>query len=320
MMAWYWIVLTCIAGILLLYFLFCLVISSLFPKTTMIPKGSRHPSFEQVRKDQLSRGHANFDAYDKMDKEPFIINGDGADIVGEFIPAQRALQPGERPKCVIRVHGHGQNRLISVRYIKAFMDMGYSAVIYDQRAFGDSTGKFCTLGYKEKYDLSAIISHVKKRLGENAIIGVHGESLGAITIMEALGIDKRIDFAVVDGGCTTFREASVNKMKHVIHLRSSLMMYMINRSLKKKYGFNFADVEPIKRVAESDVPILFIHGTEDKEFPVSMCKDLRKASKNPLSSMEIFEGVGHCQCHALYTERYEKAITQFVCSVEATLS
>jgi len=250
-----------------------------------------------------------------MDKEPFLIHGDGADISCEFIPTQKALQPDERPKCVIRAHGHAQNRMISVRYIKAFMDLGYAAVIYDQRAFGDSTGDMCTLGYKEKYDLSAIISWVKNRLGEHTIIAVHGESMGAITALETLAIDNRIDCAVVDGCCTTFLEASMAKMKQIIHFNSHLLMFMVNRSLKKKYGFNFSDIEPIKRVVNLNVPILFIHGTKDEEFPVGMCRELRNASKNPMSSMEIFEGAGHCQSHSMYHERYEKAVQQFIRSI-----
>jgi fermentation-respiration switch protein FrsA (DUF1100 family) len=199
------------------------------------------------------------------------------------------------------------------------MDLGYSAVIYDQRSFGDSTGNICTLSYKEKHDLSAIITWVKERLGEDTIIAVHGESLGAMTAIETLGIDNRIDLVVVDGCCTTFREAAIFKLKQVLHIKSSLMLFMVNRNLKKKYGFNFDDIQPIKRVENSDVPILFIHGTEDSEFPFSMCEELRRASKNPLSAMEIFEGAGHCQSHSMYTERYEGIVKQFVRSVEATL-
>lgn len=76
-----------------------------------------------------------------------------------------------------------------VRYLPMFQALGYAAVIYDQRCFGQSTGPMCPLGYLEKRGLSVVISWVKQRMGEGTLIGVHGEPLGAITALEALGTE-----------------------------------------------------------------------------------------------------------------------------------
>ncbi|MCC8023572.1 MAG: alpha/beta hydrolase, partial [Clostridiales bacterium] len=201
-----WIVWT--IGILaLLYLLVSAGVALIMPELLLKAKGKRRRTYEQVRREQTALGHVDYEAYDKLEKESFILRGDGADISGEFLPADPSPAPGERPRCLIRVHGYTQNRMLSVRFMKVFREMGYASVIYDQRGFGESTG-MCTMGYLEKYDLSLAIDWVKARLGADTLIGVHGESMGGITAMEALGIDSRIDFLVEDGGATDMREFS----------------------------------------------------------------------------------------------------------------
>lgn len=315
-MAWYWIALICIAGAALLYLVACLVLSAVIPNLLLFPKGNFKRSYEQVRREQEALGHVDYAAWDRMPREPFTLESEGARIRGEFIPPLVPAGPGQRPKCVIRVHGHTQNRMLSVRYIPMFQALGYAAVLYDQRAFGQSVAPMCTLGIKEKYDLSAVISWVKARMGEDTLIGVHGESLGAITAMEALGIDEGIDFLVEDSGCADMPGAAAWQIKYLTRLPPFPLMPLMERRAKRLYGFGFEDIEPIRQVRRSGVPILFIHGTEDEQIPAEMCPRLFAAAQNPLSRMELFEGARHCQGHAREPERYERAVQQFVREVE----
>ncbi len=317
-MAWYWIILICILAILFLYFILCLIVSRSMPEKVLKPKGERHRSYELVRQEQTERGHVDYEAYDRMEKEPFLLHSNGEDISGEFIPARVSPVSGERPKCLIRVHGYTQNRMLSVRFIPMFQALGYAAVIYDQRAFGNSTGEISSMGSYEKFDLSAVITWVKQRMGEDTIIGIHGESLGAITAMETLAIDNRIDFIVEDGGGTDLYHMMKFFLK-LLHLPPFPAVLMISRRIKHLLGFDCKDVSPISRVSETNVPIMFIHGTSDEQVPVEMCTKLFREAKNPLSRMELFEGAMHCQGHAQEPERYEKVVQQFVRDVEAAL-
>jgi len=309
-MAWYWILLLVIAGITALIILVSLVIAIVAAHIVTKPKGINRLTVEWSREIQTGLGSVDYDAYDQMEKEPFTITRGDVDIACEFIPA---LTPANKPaKCLIRVHGFSQNRMISVRFLPVFRAMGYSTVIYDQRGFGESGG-VCTLGHNEKHDLAAIVKWVRARLGPDTLIGLHGESLGAITILEALDVLDDIAFAVPDSGCASAYSA----IQTLTHLPPFPILSIVNLWFKLRYGFALKDVRPIDKVAASDVPLLFLHGKNDGQLPYTESEKLFAAAKNPLSRLELFEGSGHCMMHAEHTERYERLVRDFVESAEA---
>jgi len=315
-MEWYWIILLIAAGITALVFLLGLVIAVVAGNIVTKPKGIHRLSFEQVREIQTKFGGVDYEAYDRMEKEAFTIHREnGVDIACEFIPAIASSSPSEPAKCLIRVHGFSQNRLISVRFLPVFQAMGYATLIYDQRGFGDSGG-FCSLGHYEKDDLAAIVDWVRERLGENTIIGLHGESLGAITILEALGSLKNIAFAIPDSSCATVYSAFTG----LTHLPAFPILSIVNLWVRLRYGASLKGIRPIDKVANTDVPILFLHGTADGQILPSECPKLFAAARNPLSRMELFEGSGHCMGHAEDTERYERIEREFVRAAEQAIA
>ena len=311
-MSWYWIVLLAAAGAAAFVIVVGLVIALVASHIITKPKGINRLTVEWAREIQTGLGGVDFDAYDRMEKEPFTIRcDDGVELACEFIPALSPPPPGKPQKCLIRVHGFSQNRMISVRFIPVFRAMGYSVVLYDQRGFGDSTG-FCSLGHFEKHDLAAIADWVRERLGEDTVIGLHGESLGAITILEALGIVPGIAFAIPDSCSTTV----FSIFKAVTHLPAFPFLSGINLWARLHHGADLRDVRPIDRVANSDVPILFIHGTKDWPMPYTESEKLYAAAKNPLSRLELFEGVWHTGAHMMEPERYVNAVHDFVLAAE----
>lgn len=54
-----------------------------------------------------------------------------------------------------------------------------------------------------------------------------------------------------------------------------------------------------------------------EQVHVDMCTELCNAARNPLSRMELFEGVRHCQGHAREPARYVEAVQRFMREVEA---
>ena len=280
---------------------------------TLIITKWRHPkvrpSHDAMRRANIGMGGVDFEAFDSYEKEAFTLHRDGADISCEFFPVQN---PGPGPaKCLIRAHGFGVNKITSVRYVQILRELGYSAVIYDQRSFGGSTG-ICSLGYYEKFDLAAIAAWVRERLGRDTIIGLHGESMGAITILEALYIVPGIAFAIPDSGATSV----YGLFTALTRLPPFPFLSGINLWARLRYGADLRDVRPIDRVAKTDVPILFMHGTNDRPIPYTQAEKLFAAAKNPLSRLELFEGVWHTGAHMEEPERYVKLVTDFVRAAE----
>jgi len=312
-MEWYFILLLMIAGIAALGVLAGFTAALIASNIIIKPKGINRLSFEQVRGIQAKYG-CDFEAYDNAKKEPFTLDrGNGVTLACEFLPAPEHASR-QRNKCLVRVHGFSQNRLISARFVPFAQAMGYSMLIYDQRGFGESGG-FCGFGHYEKDDLAALVKWVRTRLGEDCIIGLHGESMGAITILEALDQLDGIAYAIADSSCSSV----YSLVQTLTHLPAFPILSIVNLWMTLRYRVSLKGIRPVDKVSRSNVPILFFHGTADKQIPVTECPKLFAAANNPLSSMEVFEGAEHCMGHALEQERYEALALAFVREVEEAL-
>ena len=307
-MLWLWIATGAVAFLLLAVSITAVVVTL---AVTRLRHPKIRPDHASMRQANINMGGADFDAYDQYAKESFVLHSHGAELSCEFIPAPTGMASPGPAKCLIRAHGFGVNKITSVRYVQILRELGYCAVIYDQRSFGGSTG-ICSLGYYERQDLAAIAAWVRARLGEDTIIGLHGESLGAITVLEALAIVPGIAFAISDSCSTTV----YNTFRAVTHLPPFPFLSGINLWARLRHGADLRDVRPIDRVAESDVPILFLHGTKDRPMPYTESEKLFAAARSPLSRLELFEGVWHTGAHMMEPDRYVNAVREFVLAAE----
>lgn len=64
-----------------------------------------------------------------------------------------------------------------------FIKKGWNVLIYDHRRHGESGGKTTSYGHYEKFDLQTVVNWLKNEVGESLILGIHGESMGAVTTL-----------------------------------------------------------------------------------------------------------------------------------------
>lgn len=70
--------------------------------------------------------------------------------------------------------------------VQKFIEMGYNALIIDQRAHGNSQGKYRGMGYLECKDLKEWINFIVDK-DKNSKIILYGVSMGATTVMMETG-------------------------------------------------------------------------------------------------------------------------------------
>jgi len=308
-MEWYIVVLLVIAGLAALYLFAGFAVSFVVAFVIKRPMGRlARPTYDRMR--EICKDF-DFSAYDRMDKEAFVVRNQGADLQCVFVPASAAGKAPGRARCVISAHGFGLNLMFSARYVPMFHAMGYAVVIYDARGLGKSTGA-SSLGVFEKHDMAEIAGWVRERLGGDTIIGLHGESLGAVTALETLGVDPDIAFAIPDSCSTTIYRTFTD----ILHLPAFPFFSFLNALSRLFFKADMREVRPIDRVAASDIPILFIHGTRDRPMPYTESEKLFAAAKSPLSRLELFEGAWHTGAYAFDKERYEQVVREFVRAAE----
>ncbi|MCM3358876.1 MULTISPECIES: alpha/beta hydrolase [unclassified Psychrobacillus] len=222
------------------------------------------------------------------------------------------IEPLETSNYVIICHGVTENKINSLRFVRMFERLGFNSVVYDHRRHGDSGGKTTSFGYYEKMDLQAIVEAVRERAGENAVIGIHGESMGAATtLLYAGSIVDDADFYISDCAFSNFEEQVYHIMTQTTPLRSSLAIRFANFFLKFRDGYTLNLVSPIDVVDKIEKPVLFIHSLEDDFILPKMTEDLYEKKRGP-KMLKLFDIGAHAKSFNENSKEYEEIVSDFL--------
>lgn len=220
-------------------------------------------------------------------------------------------------KFIVLVHGVSICYVGSLKYFDIFYRNGFNVLIVNQRRHGKSEGKYSTYGFYEKYDVNMWIEYLKSRFGNDIILGLHGESMGAGTVIETIPLNDSIKFVIEDCGYSNFHELIgfqiTNEYKNRLVrkiLRPSLIF--ANFFMKTKAKFSMKKIVPIDIVASTSLPMMFVHGKEDYFVPWYMAVDLYKAKTKGYKELYLVEGAKHAEALEVNKVLYEKKIMTFI--------
>ena len=251
--------------------------------------------------------------YNSASKEDITLKSfDGLNLTSTLI-----MNENPTNKFIILVHGVSICYVGSLKYFDIFYKNGFNVLIVNQRRHGKSEGKYSTYGFYEKYDVNMWIEYLKSRFGNDIILGLHGESMGAGTVMETIPLNDSIKFVIEDCGYSNFHELIGFQITHAYKnrlvrkiLRPSLIF--ANFFMKTKAKFSMKKIVPIDIVSSTSLPMMFIHGKEDYFVPWYMAVDLYKAKTKGYKELYLVEGAKHAEALEVNKILYEKKIMTFI--------
>ncbi|HAT4289216.1 TPA: alpha/beta hydrolase [Clostridium perfringens] len=251
--------------------------------------------------------------YNSASKEDITLKSfDGLNLTSTLI-----MNENPTNKFIVLVHGVSICYVGSLKYFDIFYRNGFNVLIVNQRRHGKSEGKYSTYGFYEKYDVNMWIEYLKSRFGNYIILGLHGESMGAGTVMETIPLNDSIKFVIEDCGYSNFHELIGFQITHAYKnrlvrkiLRPSLIF--ANFFMKTKAKFSMKKIVPIDIVASTSLPMMFIHGKEDYFVPWYMAVDLYKAKTKGYKELYLVEGAKHAEALEVNKILYEKKIMTFI--------
>lgn len=213
---------------------------------------------------------------------------------------------------IIAVHGYMGEGLDMVPYAQKFVDMGYNALIIDQRAHGCSEGKYRGMGYLECKDLKNWIELVTNE-NKNSKIILYGVSMGATTVMMETGekLPDNVRVCIEDCGYTSIWEEFKTIYKKSFRLPSFPVLNIASIASRIKAGYFFKQASALKAVKKSKIPTIFIHGEDDRLVPCKMAEKLYKVAKCKKEKL-IIKKAGHTESCTVDTEMYWKKIKAFI--------
>jgi len=223
---------------------------------------------------------------------------DEVKLSGWFIPNNKTK------KTIIVMHGYPADKA-NLLGIAEFLAKDFNVFLFDFRSFGQSEGKFTTVGYLEKNDLLGAIKYLEKEKNITNI-GLYGFSLGgAVALMSS---HENVKAIVTD--------STYAKLSHMVeHMYRIFLVFKYPLYyLTKLYGIlflniNVDNINPVDNIKNIKVPILLIHAEKDSQIPVSEAYLLHDANKK--TELWIVENADHGMGHAVNPARYEKRVIEF---------
>ena len=184
--------------------------------------------------------------------------------------------------------------------------------IYDHRRHGESGGKTTSYGYYEKFDLKAIVNWLKEEKGSDILLGIHGESMGAATMLLYAGaVEDGADFYISDCAFSDFTEQFSYLLKKDFKLPPKLVLPITNTFLHIRERYSLRDISPISFIHHIKHPVLFIHSKKDDYILPSMTEALYEKKKGP-KKLFLAENGAHAKSFNENKADYETAIDAFL--------
>ena len=236
----------------------------------------------------------------------WVMSEDGLKLAGKY------YHYGENAPIVIFFHGY---RCCALRdgngmflYAKK---MGYNILMVDQRAHGQSEGKTITFGIKERFDCLNWVQFAVQRWGNDTKILLAGLSMGAATVLMAsdVGLPENVKGIIADCGYSSPKailRTVMKELKYPVGITYSLAKL----GAKLFGGFDIEEASAVEAVRNATLPILLIHGDDDRFVPYSMSEECRKQGQDHIE-LVLIKGAGHGMSFCVDAAAYEDAVMGF---------
>lgn len=241
---------------------------------------------------------------------PNDLNGESVEFVSETgSPLSGWLIKGKREfGGILLMHGVRSNRKQMVDRAIFLNKIGYTILLFDFQAHGESPGDHITFGYIESKDAEAAFTFLQQRLVIKSI-GVIGVSLGGASAV--LGdVSHRASALVLEAVYPTLRDAVQNRMSIRMGKLGVYLSPLLLWQLEPRLGFAPEQLSPIDALSEITTPVLIIAGTADKHTTLSESKRMFKAIQGEREFWAV-KGAGHQDFLKYSPDQYKNKVKQF---------
>lgn len=232
-----------------------------------------------------------------------IASPSGSRLAGWFI---RGRNGGG---AVLLLHGIGANRLQMLDRARFLHRDGYSVLLFDFQAEGESPGTALTFGHLEAMDARAAFDFLRAKVpGER--VGVIGLSLGgAAAVLTEKPLEA--DAMVLEAVYGDFETAVINRMVMRLGEAGRLLTPLLTLQARPRLGFWPSALAPARRIAEVRAPVLIIAGGEDQHATMDETKAIFANARDP-KDLWVIKHAGHEDFHDMVPQEYERRVGQFL--------
>jgi len=251
----------------------------------------------------------DYDWWNKYDfKKVCVIGHNGAKLYPLF------LKVNDSKKVAIVIHGYFARYVEMNKYAEMFLDFGYNLVITQNLGHGESEGDCVGMGWLDRLDILKIIDKIIKKFGDDCEIVIFGLSMGGATVCMLSGekLPKNVTHLISDCGYTNAYDEFKFFISNIVPIPFWLTMILFNDYARLRCGYSLKEADSVKQLPKCKVPILFIHGKDDRVVSYEMMDKLYYATPKYLRHKKSFSKAGHAECLPAYEKEYKETVLKFL--------
>ena len=222
-------------------------------------------------------------------------------------------QPGDTSSktTIILLHGVGACKERWLATAAWLWQNGYETVLLDSRAHGESGGAYCTYGFYEKFDVAAITDYILKHK-TGGKVGVWGNSMGGAIALQALSVEPRLQFGIVQSTFADFRTIVYDYQLRRLKIPWQWFADEGIERAEEMAHFEADSIRPAEAARRIRQPMLMAHGDADDRIKLEYGQQIFDNLASTDKEMKVIHGAGHLNLLAVGGDAYREAVLQFL--------
>jgi fermentation-respiration switch protein FrsA (DUF1100 family) len=215
---------------------------------------------------------------------------------------------------IVLMHGVRANRLQMAARARVLHQHGFSVLLFDFQAHGESLGRRITFGKLESLDAAAAVRFVrdKRPLDRIGVIGVSLGGAAALLGPEPLAVNALVLESVypdIDSALSNRLRVNLGPVAGAIFtpLLTSTFRLLLPPILRAAPG----ELRPIDRIGTVRAPVLIASGASDGYTPLSEARALFERAAEPKQFWAV-DGAAHVDLEQYDVARYWRVVLPFL--------
>ncbi len=234
---------------------------------------------------------------------------------GLKLHALSIVDKGMSHSYVIMLHPATCSAVDMAQFAYHFYDLGFNILLPDARGCGESEGNSLTFGTDDARDVPLWIDKIID-LDPDAVIFLYGLGMGgsAVTVAAGEQLPSNVKGVIEDSGYNDLEAVFKHNVKNLYNKSSfpALAIAKIYTESAKGWSYDVPLIE--ESVKKIEIPILFIHGGDDKIVPVDQSNDMFEACQGKDSDHVYMTGAAHCRGMHTDSVKYWRYVDEFILS------
>ncbi|WP_108882852.1 alpha/beta fold hydrolase [Anderseniella sp. Alg231-50] len=220
-----------------------------------------------------------------------------------------AITGAEEKAAVLLVHGIRSNRRSMLGRARLLFENGYSVLMIDLQAHGESAGERLTFGYREADSVSAATSYARN-LWPGKKLAIIGTSLGGASAIFAAN-RHRADAYVLEAVYSSLRDATENRLRIRLGPAGAALAPLLLWQTSLQLGFHADELSAVDRIGDLKAPLLVIAGEKDDRTTLANSKALFSRAAEP-KRLWVVPDARHQDFHRFNEAEYGKRVLSFL--------